>query len=82
MTFESQEEKWLNQKVDYGHLKVGEDVIDDQISTVKAFKVFRNLEQDDSGHVTREAERGGHQDESNLLPSVKIERMKLELIEL
>ena len=41
----------MNRKPDYGPLKVGEDIIDDEISTLKAFRIFRDLELDDEGHV-------------------------------
>ena len=49
LTFESQEVAFLNRKPDYGPLVVGEDIIDDEMSTQKAFRIFRNLELDDEG---------------------------------
>ena len=44
LTFESQEQAFLNRPVDHGDLRVGEDINVDEISTLKAFTIFRRLE--------------------------------------
>ena len=62
------------------------DIIDDEISTTKAFKIFRSLELDDKNHV-KPQQTGGEAAPSDSrfnqdLPSIRIERMKRELADL
>ena len=73
---------------DYGDLVKGVDIIDDEISTSKAFKVFRKLEEEDheTPFTLPELETGGLSTSLSRLdqelPSVRIERMRRELDEL
>ena len=51
----------MNRPPDYGDLRVGEDINVDDISTIKAFKIFRRLELEDDDYNAHGAETGGRQ---------------------
>ena len=73
---------------DYGDLVKGVDIIDDEISTSKAYTVFRRMQEAPEPIVFRptDAETGGMSTNNGRLyqelPSVRIERMRHELDEL
>jgi len=72
---------------DYDHLVKGVDIIDDAISTERAYSVFRDLEKDEAAlnfKPPRLAETGGVADGrlQQEVPSIRIQRLQSELEEL